>query len=84
MSDSNFEVCGYFETLFEVRRHRTLGTRPLASLGDRRVGVDGTIELELVGTIEVDRGHKKAKFTFDVPTKVTSTVYPLNGRMLAR
>lgn len=79
---TKFEVLGYFEQLYDPATRKIVGLRDI-QLGDRVVGFAGEKEIVVSGTIEVRNGHRTQQRKFKVPTKLLSTVFPVNGRRLA-
>ena len=84
MSPQTFKYHGYFETLFDIERNRTLGTRKVELEVGRALGYAGSREIVLETTVELDRGPKQTmvKASKKRPIRCLSTVSPICGRAI--
>src|SRR5438132_13387955 len=59
-ADQEFECLGYFEEIVDARKHKLLGTRPVAK-PDRPLGAAGQIELKITAPITLKRWDVRPK-----------------------
>jgi hypothetical protein len=55
----NFEVSGYFETLYDPALNKVLGTRPCECESGRLLGQRGDKEIVITQDFTINAGHKK-------------------------
>lgn len=81
-----FEIHGYFETLHDVRRNKTLGVRNVELEPGRALGEAGARTVTLTTDTELSRGIKTKTFRASVkrPIECISVVRPICGRMIDR
>ena len=80
-----YEYHGYFETLFDIRLHRVMGTRTIDKVPEgRELGESKAKEMILTETVILTRGIATKKFiaSKEKPRRVLSSINRICGRMI--
>ncbi len=82
-NESQFEIVGYFEEIFDVASGKCLGTRRTEKQSNRIQGSGGEVFFTITEPIELQKGHKftRVKASVAKPVKLMSRYLPLCGRM---
>ena len=84
MSNSSYEILGYFEELIDVEKNKSLGTmqHSLDFIKNRKVGIYGAESKVWDKDVIGDKGHKKGVTLKTKGRLIMSIVYPLCGEMI--
>jgi len=83
-AEIEFQILGYFEEIFDTRKNKLLGTRPVAK-PDRPLGAAGRIELTITVPITLrhwDGSPKTFRATPANPIRAIATLQMKCGRLL--
>lgn len=81
--ESQFEIIGYFEEIWDATTRRILGTRRCAEQPERKICLHGQIDFTITEPLEIMRGHKTVRIFASKlqPVALFSRLYPLCGKL---